>query len=168
MTTRTRPPVPNGTPGPADLSDMFPAGRPVRGIPLARPPRRAVGDEVGLDGPKYHGRRFRIAKVNPTTYLLDALDGGRSVRASHSLVTDPPAAGTATTIPLTEYLDCGTLVRYVGVKTIAGIAPGDLGVVLVDRGGRVNVAKLGGAGGRYLRASHGSLRVVDPADVLRS
>lgn len=68
-----------------------------------------------------------------------------------------------------QYLVAGTLVRVTlpAGKTIAGIGNGDLGIVLADKGQRVNVAKLGGFGGQYLRTGHTALTVVDPAEVIK-
>jgi hypothetical protein len=60
-----------------------------------------------------------------------------------------------------DHLACGTLVRVrVKGKPLGGICNGDLAVVLADKGQRVNVARLGGAGDAYARVSHDSLTVV--------
>lgn len=60
------------------------------------------------------------------------------------------------------HLVCGTVVRVKlpRGKSYGGIADGDLGVVMADKGQRVNVAKLGGSGDSYGRFTHDILTVV--------
>ena len=134
---------------------------------LASSPLFAVGDRVGLNDSKLAGRSFTVAKVNPTTYSLDPVGGGRGVRAPHDMVCAPPAAGDGPAPA--AVLARGTLVRYTGPATVGAFTPGTLAVVLDDRGGdRVTVAKLGGTpGDRALKAARMRLVVVDPAEVLR-
>ncbi len=136
-----------------------------------------INDLVGVASPKYAGRTFKVIKVNPTTYLLEPVDGsGRRVRASHTLVTSTPVTrtttGTAQDVPLPEvdHLVCGTLVRVSGLregKAAAGLTNGCLAVVLVDKGERVNVAVIGGFEDRYGRLPRQMLTRVDLADVLQ-
>jgi hypothetical protein len=139
-----------------------------------------VGDLVGLDttlaagGDKYRDQTFKVVKVNPKTYKLQPLNGGQLVNASRFLVVPPPvtstAAGTAQSVPLLDpvaHLVCGTLVRVHNARHGASfLNDGDLGVVLVDKGERVNVAPLGGFEDRYGRLPRRMLTVVNPADVL--
>jgi hypothetical protein len=131
-------------------------------------------DLVGLDGAKHRGRTFRVEKVNPTTYLLNPLDGGIQVRAQRLLVTAPPVtvtpAGTSQDVPLHDpiaHLVVGTLVRFTSLRNPpAWVKEGDLGVVIVDKGERVNVAPLGGFEDRYMRLPRRAVTVVNPADVI--
>jgi hypothetical protein len=137
---------------------------------------RKVGDLVGLTGARYAGRTFKVLKVNPATYLLEPMHAGVQVRASHELVTDPPVtqteAGTAQDVPLPDpiaHLVCGTVVRVHGLRgdrRAGGLTNGCLGVVLVDKGERVNVALLGGFEDRYGRLPRTMLTVVEPRDVI--
>lgn len=132
--------------------------------------RYAVGDRVGVAGPQYAGRAFTVQKVNPKTYILAPEDGqGRTLRASREYVTAPPDPGAARPAApqAPAYLPPGTLVRYKGLKAIAGIAPGGLAVVITDKFTKVNIARLGGHDGEYMRTAHYWLEVVDPATVLR-
>jgi hypothetical protein len=60
------------------------------------------------------------------------------------------------------HLACGTVVRVAlpAGKSYGGIGDGDLGVVIADKGVRVNVARLGGHGDSYGRLTHDVLTVV--------
>lgn len=136
-----------------------------------------VNDLVGLDpvlARKYRGQTFKVVKINPKSYKLQPLNGGIPVNASKELVTDAPvtstAAGTAQSVPLADpvaHLVCGTLVRvHNGKHDRDWLKDGDLGVVLLDKGERVNVAPLGGFEDRYGRLPRRMLTVVNPADVI--
>lgn len=137
----------------------------------------SIGDLVGLDpdltsgGEKFRGVTFKVLKVNPKTLKLQPLNGGRIVNASKFLViptglTHTPAS-TAQDVPIVEHLCCGTLVRLSGLRGGSRfLNDGDLGVVLVDKGERINVAPLGGFEDRYGRFPRRCLTVVKPADVL--
>jgi hypothetical protein len=141
---------------------------------------RKVGDLVGLDtnlasgGAKFRGVTFKVVKVNAKTYKLQPLNGGLMVNADKFLVTDPPVtttpAGTAQDVPLhdpIEHLVAGTLVRvHNGKHDRDWLNDGDLGVVLVDKGERVNVAPLGGYEDRYGRLPRRMLTVVDPKSLV--
>jgi hypothetical protein len=71
----------------------FGKGKPRRAFP-ALTHDVAVGEEVGVSGRKYAGRRFVVERINPSTVLLAPVSGnGPKVRAFHDLLTDPPAAG---------------------------------------------------------------------------
>jgi hypothetical protein len=79
-------------------------------------------------------------------------------------------AGTLQDVPLDPiaHLVCGTLVRLNGVRQDKGwLRNGNLGVVLVDKGDRINVAPLGGKEDRHARLPRRRVTVVDPKDVLK-
>ena len=137
------------------------------------PKTRRVHDLVGLDGNKYAGRTFEVIKVNQVTYLLRPLDGGLNVKASKELVTDPPNTQPGRhviieDVPIEQHLVAGTIVRIngLGSKPAGGLKNGGLGVVLVDKGDRINVAKLGGFEDRYGRLPRRMITVVDPKEIL--
>lgn len=123
---------------------------------------RKVGDKVSVDDPKYPGV-WTIKNLGPKNATLIPDHGGRGLRAPYYLLTDPvePGAGV-TAVPLPEYFAEGEIVRIADGK-FAGVY-----VVIKDGGAdRVNVAKLGGDGGRYVRISKRAVTKVDPADVLK-
>jgi hypothetical protein len=73
------------------------------------------------------------------------------------MLTDP---GSQPTVSTPVFYVPGELVRLTG--RYAGLY-----VVIADKGGdKVNIAKLGGDGGRYVRATRHGLIKVDPAEVL--
>lgn len=123
---------------------------------------RHVGDRVSIDHPKYPGVWIlkSIAKVNVT---LEPENGGRGLRVPASMLLD---AGASPTMPdrvtAADIYAEGTFVRIPSGK-FAGVW-----VVISDKGAdRLNVAKLGGDGGRYVRITRRGLTKVDPADVVR-
>jgi hypothetical protein len=93
--------------------------------------------------------------------VLEPVNGGRRLRAPHHMLIDP-ASANAPVLPSPSLLyHPGELVR-IGSGKYAG-----LWVVLADKGAdKVNLAKLGGDDGNYLRASRHALVRVDPAAVL--
>jgi hypothetical protein len=125
---------------------------------------RQVGSKVGVDDPKYPG--VWIVKSNgPVNATLTPETGGRGLRCPHYMLTDPPTTATngatVTAIPVVTYYDPGTLIR------IADGRYAGLWVVIADKAGdKVNLAKLGGDGGRYLRYPRRGLTKVAPEDVL--
>jgi hypothetical protein len=137
---------------------------------LAAVPRK-VGDLVGCS--RLPGCTYRIKSVNDQTYRIKDVDTGAEIRASKSLVTDPPARtgpapskATAAGRAPAAYWTLGTLLRWNGPKTIAGVTPGGLCVVLRDKGDTVNAARLGGIpGNRYIKAPHGMFEVIDPSAI---
>lgn len=70
-----------------------------------------------------------------------------------------------------QHLTMGQIVRVTltgkdAAKTYGGLGNGDIGIVLQDKGDRVNVAKLGGAGrDTYARFTHSVLTVVPVAEL---
>jgi hypothetical protein len=143
-------------------------------------PAFKIGDLVGLDptlatgGAKYRGVTFKVLKVNPKTLKLQPLNGGRVINADKLLIVPPPEtttpAGTSQDGPLIEHLPAGTLVRLNGVRQEKGwLRNGNLGVVLVDKGDRINVAPLGGhPDDTYARLPRRMVTVVNPQDVLNT
>jgi hypothetical protein len=133
-----------------------------------------VNDLVGLDpdlsSRKFVGQTFKVVKVNPKTYRLQPINGGRLVNADKFLVTAPPSKTPfIEDVPLPDrfaHLPCGTLVRVSLRKEVAWLHTGDLAVVLVDKGERVNVAPLGGHEDRYARLPRQALTIVDPKSVI--
>lgn len=117
---------------------------------------RRVDEKVGVNHPKYPGV-WIIKSIGPVNALLEAEDGGHRLRVSQNMLTDP---GSEPTVNTPEFYDPGQLVRVTG--RYAGLY-----TVIADKGGdKVNLAKLGGDGGRYLRATRYGLVKVDPAEVL--
>jgi hypothetical protein len=118
-----------------------------------------VGDRVGIDHHKYPGV-WIVASVGPKNVVLEREGGGgRPMRVPQSMLIDPDTAAVRSAEP-TEFYDPGELVRITAGK-YAGLY-----VVIADKGEKVNVAKLGGDGGRYVRAMRRGLVKVDARDVL--
>lgn len=123
------------------------------------PPRK--GDRVRVDHPKHPGV-WTVDRVDPVNVVLRPEGGvGRLLRCPPSLLRDPDAP-IVTAVDATIY-NVGELVRIVSGR-FAGLY-----VVIRDGGAdKVNVAKLGGNGGAYVRALRGSISKVNPAEVLRN
>jgi hypothetical protein len=120
--------------------------------------RRVIGDTVVVNDPKYPGR-WTIKSMGPVNATLIPEGGGRGLRAPHYLLLDPTDAPAATTAP-TTYYQPGEIVRittgrYAGTYT-----------VLADKVKHVNVALLGGNGGRYVRAPRVWLTRIAVADLI--
>ena len=116
------------------------------------------GEKVSIDHPRFPGV-WVVDRIGPKNTVVKREGGGQAVRVPHYLLTDP----TGDTIPSRDerFYDPGNLVRILAGK-YAGLY-----VVVKDNGGdMVNVAKLGGDGGRYVRAMRRGLQPVDPAEVL--
>lgn len=126
---------------------------------MATPKPPTVGTRVSINHPKYPGV-WIVKKVGPVNVLLEPEGGGRPLRCEHSLLIEP---GQTPRVYESVLFDPGELVRISSGK-YAGLY-----VVIADRGAdKVNVAALGGNGGRYLRAHRGSITKVDVAEVLRN
>jgi len=133
--------------------------------------KRNVGDVVGVDDPKYPGR-WEIIKINPKNWHLKPLENqhSRNLACPPWMFTEAPApsaettgAGTSLTIgqPYRERLVCGQIVTC-RIPKIAG----ELLVVLVDKGDKVNCAPLFGDADRYRRLPPNTLTVVEPAELV--
>jgi hypothetical protein len=121
-----------------------------------------VGDKVTVNDRKFPGV-WTVTGLGPKNATLTPDHGGRGLRAPYYMLSDAVEGDvTVTAVPLPAYFAEGEIVRLNGGK-FAGIY-----VVIKDSGAdRVNVAKLGGDGGRYVRADKRSVTKVDPADVLK-
>lgn len=122
-----------------------------------------VGDRVGVDDPKFRGA-WTIKNLGPKNATLEPENGGRGLRCPYYMLTEAPAASDVTVeaVPLPTYFYEGEFVRLTG--KFAGLY-----VVIKDSGAdRVNVAKLGGDGGRYVRIDKRAVTKVDPAEVLKT
>lgn len=120
-----------------------------------------IGDKVGVNHPDYPGV-WTVVSQGPKNSLLVPEAGGRRLRVPHNLLIEPGA-------PM-SWSDAPTTVFHVGevVRILDGRFAGTY-VVIRDTGGdKVNVAKIGGDEGRYIRALRGGLIKVDPAEVLAS
>lgn len=121
-----------------------------------------VGEQVSVNHPDYPGV-WTVVKRGPVNSLLTNSDTGgtlRRVRVPHTLLMNPGEERPPT--PHLLYVQ-GELARITDGRW-AGLY-----VVIADNGGdKVNLAKLGGDGGRYLRAIRYGLTKVDPAEVLRN
>jgi hypothetical protein len=143
---------------------------------------RKVDDLVGCS--RRPGVTYKIKHINGASYRLTNLATGQELRASKSLVTDPPAQATATADPAAaEYraiveslndaeaahMPMGTLARWNGPKAAAGVEIGGLCVILGSTAGDTyRAAKLGGcpgpSGDRYItKARRSYFQVVDPS-----
>ena len=120
---------------------------------------RRVGSKVSIDDPKHPGI-WIVRSTGPVNAVLEPVVGGRRLRVPLSMLTDPTDA-PAPLVPSVFYHP-GELVRIAAGKW-AGVW-----VVIADRASdKVNLAKLGGDEGRYLRAARRGLIKVNPADVLK-
>jgi hypothetical protein len=124
------------------------------------PPK--IGDLVSVNHPKYPGT-WKVAKVGPVNVVVEPTEGqqgGRPLRCPPSLLTEP---GQTPRVYDSVLYNPGELVRIPTGKH-AGIY-----VVIADRGAdKVNIARLGGDGGAYLRALRGSISKVDATEIVRN
>lgn len=119
---------------------------------------RHVGDQVSIDHPKYPGV-WIIKSMGPVNAVVEPAEGGRGLRVPHAMLLFPGAAPTV--VPNIHYVP-GELVRIVEGR-FAGLY-----VVIADKNGdKVNLARLGGDGGRYVRSVRRGLVKIDPRDVLQ-
>ena len=126
------------TPAGTAESVDFPAGPPLPKILPAEAVK--VGAFAGIDHPKYPGR-WEITNVTAATITLAR--GGQTVKvkASHRMLTEPPAEDTRPVRPAGVRI--GVLIR-VDVTRYRGLAAPGLMVVLDDRGPKVKASPLGG------------------------
>jgi hypothetical protein len=118
-----------------------------------------IGDKVSVDHPGYPGI-WTIVSRGPKNSLLVPESGGRRLRVPHTMLLEPGAPLTGTDAPHVHY--------HVGevVQILDGRYAGTY-VVIRDTGGdKVNVAKIGGDDGRYIRALRGGLVKVDASEVV--
>jgi hypothetical protein len=118
---------------------------------------RRNGDKVSIDRPEYPGI-WTIESQGPVNAVLRPESGGRGLRAPKAWLIDPTTE-RAVEAP-TMYFEPGELVKIASGK-YAGVW-----VVIADRRtDKVNLAKLGGDHGRYLRATRRGLAKVNVEDV---
>lgn len=124
-----------------------------------------AGDKVSIDDPKYPGV-WTIKSVGPKNCVVIPDAGGRGLRAPKWMLKAPTTAAAEITAAAAPYVhhSAGEIVRL--VRGSDDQRDG-LWVVLVDKGERINVTRLGGDGDRYLRVPRSWLAKVDPADVLK-
>lgn len=124
--------------------------------------RPRIGDKVSVNDPKYPGV-WTVKSLGPKNATLLPDDGGRGLRAPYGMLTEP---GTAPTLPApvtaSDLFDLGAIIRI-----DSGKWRGDWVVIKDDGGDKVNLARLGGGGGRYLRHTRHGLTKVSLADVLK-
>lgn len=131
---------------------------------MTTPKPATVGTRVGVNHPKYPGV-WVVKKVGPVNVVVEPENGGRPLRCPPTLLTDPPVPGAVPgsmvqTLPVQTMYHVGEVVRIPAGK-YAGVY-----VVIADRGAdKVNIAKLGGDGGAYLRALRGSISKIDVAEL---
>lgn len=99
-----------------------------------------------------------VTKVNPKTIAV-RLDSGLDVKFPAYLLTAAPDAPAAPAREEQTYIHAGAIVAIDSGKFA--------GIYAVIKGGdeRINVAKIGGDNGRYVRASVKGVRVLDAASV---
>lgn len=120
---------------------------------------RKVGSKVSVDHPDHPGV-FTVKSNGPANAKLEPVGGGRILVAPHYLLTDPVEGVTVTAVPLPEYYNEGEVVQITDGKFVG------VWVVIKDGGrDKVNLAKLGGDNGRYLRATKRGLKRVALADL---
>lgn len=114
-------------------------------------PEPTVGARVSVDHPKYPGT-WVVKKVGPVNVVLEPENGGRPLRCPPALLRPP---GQTPRVYDTVLYSVGEVVSIDSGKFTG------MYVVIADRGAhKVNIAKLGGDGGAYVRALRGSLRKV--------
>jgi hypothetical protein len=128
---------------------------------------RNVGDSVGVDSPKYPGW-WKVGKVSTAgrkliTVLPDTERGNparRGVNLPPELVTDEPYDPFAA-----EFIDPGTVVRFLPSVTARKPDFAGLWVVTSERGEKVTVFRLGGSEVRIPGAHRRMFEVVPLTDL---
>lgn len=111
-----------------------------------------VGTKVRVNDAKYPG--VWIVKSNgPVHVRLKPEDGGRGLRCPHAMLRPDDGKGPAVA-PVVMFAMGETV-------TIGDRFPGIYVVVKDDGGVRLNVAKLGGDGDRYVRAARSQVKRID-------
>lgn len=111
-----------------------------------------VGTKVRVDSTKYPGV-WIVESNGPKNATLKPEGGGRGLRCPHSMLR--PDDGTGPPAESVQLFSLGETVK------IGASFPG-IYVVIKDVGGpRLNVAKLGGDGDRYVRAARSQVQRID-------
>jgi hypothetical protein len=111
-----------------------------------------VGTKVRVDSPKHPGV-WIVESNGPKNASLKPEGGGRGLRCPHSLLRLDDGKGP-TIVPVEMYAMGETV-------TIGDRFPGIYVVVKDDGGPRLNVARLGGDGDRYVRAGRPLVKRID-------
>jgi hypothetical protein len=118
-----------------------------------------VGDKVSVSDPKFPGV-WIVRSRGPVNTVLDPDGGGRGLRVPHYMLRAPDAAAVPAA-PRVIY-HAGEFVR-VAHGRFAGLY-----VVIKDDGrDKVNLARPGGDGGRYVRMPRGGVVRVEVAEILK-
>jgi len=120
--------------------------------------RPVVGDRVRVNDAKYPGV-YTIQSVGPKNFVLTPESGGRGLRAPHYMVVDANSDPAPVAAPVVYY-SAGEIVR-VELGKFAGLY-----VVIADKGDRVNIARLGGDNGRYVRMTRNGLTKISVDELL--
>lgn len=110
-----------------------------------------VGAKVRVDSPKYPGV-WIVQSNGPKNAALKPEGGGRGLRCPHSMLRPDDGKAPAVT-PVVTFAMGETV-------TIGDRFPGIYVVVKDDGGPRLNVAKLGGDGDRYVRAARALVKPI--------
>ena len=119
--------------------------------------RPVVGDRVRVNDSKFPGV-YTIQSVGPKNFVLMPEAGGRGLRAPHYMVVD--ADSDPAPVTPVVYYNAGEIVRVEQGK-FAGLY-----VVIADKGERVNIARLGGDNGRYVRMTRNGLKKMSLDELL--
>lgn len=114
-----------------------------------------VGSRARVNSPKWPGV-WTVASHGPANTVLRPADGGRGLRVPHSMLLHEDAAPVVVTADTYRLFDLGAF-----VEVQHGKWQGVYVVIKDDGGDRVNIAAVGGDGGRYVRIMRSSLRAVD-------
>ncbi len=113
-----------------------------------------VGQKVSISDRKYPGI-WTVKSVGPVNAVVEI--EGRSLRCPKELLLAPSTDPVASTPKV--YYQPGEIVR-INSGRFAGIY-----AVLADKGQRVNVAKIGGDSGRYVRIPHASITKISNSEL---
>ena len=108
-----------------------------------------VGTKVRVDSPKYLGV-WIIESNGPKNAALKPEGGGRGLRCPHAMLRPDDGKGPAI-VPVQMFAMGETV-------TIGDRFPGIWVIVKDDGGVRLNVAKLGGDGDKYVRAARSQVK----------
>lgn len=117
-----------------------------------------VGTKVRVDDPKYVGV-WIVESNGPKNASLKPVGGGRGLRCPHTMLRLDDGRGPIVT-PV-EMFSLGETV------SIGDRFPGIYVVIKDDGGNRLNVARLGGDGDRYVRAARSQVKRVSVRAVMQ-
>ena len=108
-----------------------------------------VGTKVRVDSPKYPGV-WIVESNGPKNAALKPEGGGRGLRCPHAMIRPDDGKGPAIA-PVVMFALGETV-------TLGGQVPGIFVVIKDDGGPRLNAAKLGGDGDRFVRAARSQVK----------